>query len=80
MASLVNTCLEESIATLVPAKMLLESSTIVIITCILCHKVLDLVLGFATSLGLKKTDNRSKRYNRFSEGVSLYERRLPHKK
>ena len=80
MIDLVNTCVEKSMATLVIAKTLLEKHEKVIKTCNSYHKLVELVVGFATSLGLKKIDNRSPSYDRFSEGVSLYERHLPHKK
>ena len=80
MADLVNTCLEESMTTLVPAKTLLEKHKAIIKTCSSYHKLVELVVGFATSLGLKKTDNRSSSYGCFSEGVSLGERRLPYAK
>ena len=80
MTVLVKACLEEIMATLIPVKMLLEKHEIVIKTCSSYHKLVELVVSFAMSPGLKKTDNRSSSYDYFSEGVSLYERRLPHKK
>ena len=69
-----------NMATFVPAKTLLEEHATVIKTCISYPRLVELVVGFATSPGLKKTDNRSSSYDRFSEGVSLGERRLPHAK
>ena len=63
MTDLVNTCLEDSMVTLVPTKMLLKKHEIFIKTCSSYHKLLDLVVGFATSLGLKKIDNRSPSYD-----------------
>ena len=71
MTDLVNTYLEESMATLVPAKMLLEKHKRVMKMCSSYHRIIDLIVGFTTSLGLKKTDNRSSSYGCFSEGVSL---------
>ena len=69
-----------NMATFVPAKMLLEKHYTVMKTCISYHRIIELVVGFATSLVLKKTDNPSSSYGCFSEGVSLGERRLPHAK
>ena len=80
MTVLVKACLEEIMVTLVPEKTLLEKHETVIKTCISYHKLVEIIVGFATSLRLKKTDNQSPSYDRFSEGVSLYERRVPHKK
>ena len=69
-----------NMATFVPVKTLLEKHATVIETCILYPRLVELVMGFATSPGLKKTDNRSLSYDCFSDGVSLSERRLPHAK
>ena len=80
MTDLVSTCLEESMATLVPAKMLLEKHETIMKTCISYHRLVELVVGFAMSTRLKKIDNHSSSYGCFSEGVSLGERRLPHAK
>ena len=80
MTDLVNTCPEESMVTFVPTKMLLEKYESVMKIKKSYHILVDLDVGFATSPRLKKTDNLSSSYDRFSEGVSLYERRLPHKK
>ena len=63
MTDLVKAYLEKIMATLIPAKTLLEKQEIVIETCISYHRILDIVMGFATSLGLKKTDNRSPSYD-----------------
>ena len=63
MNDLVNTCLEESMATFIPAKMLLDRHVVVIQTFFSRHRLVDLVVGFATSLGLKPTDNRSPSYD-----------------
>ena len=60
--------------------MLLDMHDTIIKTCNLCYKLVDLVTRFKTSLGLKKIDHGSSRYDNFSEGVSLGERRLPHAK
>ena len=65
-------------APFVTAKMLLEKHATVKKTCISYLRLIELVVGFATSPGLKKTDNRSSSYGCFSEGVSLGERHLPH--
>ena len=67
-------------ATLVPANTLLEKHKTIIKTCSSYHKRVELVMGFATSRGLKKTDDRSSSYDYFSEGVSLGQQRLPHAK
>ena len=63
MADLVNTCPEKSMATFIPAKMLLDRHVTIIQTCHSWHKLVELVVGFATSLGLKPTDNRSLSYD-----------------
>ena len=60
-------------ATFVPAKTLLEKHATIIKTCISYPRLIELVVGFATSPGLKKTDNRNSSYGCFSEGVSLGE-------
>ena len=80
MTVLVKACLEEILATFVPAKMLLEKCEKVIKTCSSYHRLVELIVGFATSPRLKKIDNRSSSYGCFSEGVCLGERRLPHAK
>ena len=80
MIVLVKECLEKIMATLIHAKILLEKHETVIKTCISYHRLVELVVGFAMSPGLKKIDNRSSSYGCFSEGVSLGERRLPHAK
>ena len=80
MADLVNTCLEDSMVILVLAKTLLEKHETIIKTRVSYHRLIELVVGFATSQGLKKSDNRSSSYGCFSEGVSLGERHLPHAK
>ena len=69
MTVLVKACLEKIMATLIPAKTLLEKHTIIIKTCISYPTLVDLVVGFATSPRLKKTDNCSSSYGCFSEGV-----------
>ena len=63
MADLVNTCQEESMATFIPAKMLLDRHVTFMQTCFSWHRLVELVVGFATSLGLKPTDNRSPSYD-----------------
>ena len=63
MADLVNTCQEESMATFIPAKMLLDRHVTFIQKCFSWHRLVELVVGFATSLGLKPTDNRSPSYD-----------------
>ena len=50
-------------ATFVPAKTLLEKHATVIKTCISYPRLVELVVGFATSLGLKPIDNRSPSYD-----------------
>ena len=80
MIVLVKACLEKIMATLIPTKMLLEKHEIVIKTCSSYHRLVELIVSFATSPGLKKIDNRSSSYGCFSEGVSLGERCLPHAK
>ena len=80
MTVLVKACLEEIMATLVPAKALLEKNFAIINTCISYHILLEVIVGFAMSPRLKKIDNHSSSYGSFSEGVSLGERRLPHAK
>ena len=62
MADLENTYQEDNMATFVPAKMLLYMHEIVIKTCNLCHKLVELVVGFETSLGLKQTNKSSSTY------------------
>ena len=73
MTDLLKACLEEIMATLVPAKTLLEKNPIVIKTYSSYHRLVELVVVFATSPRLKKIDNHSSSYGRFSEGVSLGE-------
>ena len=70
MADLVNTCPEKNLATFTPAKMRLERNVTVIQTCLSWHRLVELVVGFATSLGLKPIDNRSPSYGRFTESMS----------
>ena len=65
-----NTCLENRKATFVPTKMLLDRHEIVIKICNLCHKFVDLVVSFETSLGLKKIYHGSSSYDNFSEHMS----------
>ena len=80
MTDLVYTYLEENMTTFVPAKMLLDKHKTIIKTWRLCRRLIDLVVGFAMSLGLKKIDHWSPSYDCFSEGASLGEWRLPHAK
>ena len=73
MTDLVNTCLEDSMATLVLAKMLLEKHETFIKTCGSYHKLVEIVVGFAMSLGLKKIDNQSPSHDQLSEHHKLVE-------
>ena len=70
MTDLVKACLEKIMATLIPAKKLLKRHKIVIKTCISYHRLVEFVVGFATSLGLKSTDHRSPSCDCFSEEMS----------
>ena len=70
MTVLVKACLEEIMATLVT---LLEKHKTVIKICSSYHRLVELIVGFAMSLGLKKANNHSSSYGCFSEGVSLGE-------
>ena len=70
MADLVNTCPKKILATFIPAKMLLDRHVTVIQTCFSWHRLVEIIVGFATSLGLKPTDNRSPSYGRFTESMS----------
>ena len=70
MADLVNTCPKKNLAAFIPAKILLDRHVTVIQTCFSWHRLVELVVGFATSLGLKPTDNRSPSYGRFTESMS----------
>ena len=80
MTDLVKACLEKIMATLIPAKTLLEKHIIVMKTYISYPRLVELVVGFATSPEFKKTDNRSSRCGCFSEGVSPGEQCLLHAK
>ena len=70
MADLVNTCQEKNLATFIPVKMLLDRHLTFIQTCFSWHILVEIVVGFTTSLGLKPTDNRSPSYGRFTESMS----------
>ena len=80
MTVLVKACLEEIMATLVPAKTLLEKHKADIKTCGSYHRSVELVVGFCTSPRLKKIDNCNSSYGCFGEGVSLGEQHLLHAK
>ena len=80
MVDLVNICPENSIETFVLAKMLLDNHETYMEMCNLCHRLVDLIVGIAMSLAIKKIDYWSSSYDHFSEGVSLGEQRLPHAK
>ena len=70
MTVLVKACLEKIMATLVPAKTLLEKQKIVIKTCNSYHRLVELIVGFDLSTWLPYSDNQSSNYNQFCESLS----------
>ena len=63
IADFVDICLKVSMATFIPVKNLLENHVAKNKTYISCHIIVDLIVGSATSLGLKKIDNQSPSYD-----------------